>query len=206
MGTTNQGYQPHDRDISSFAAICLPWYVTQWLHTVVSTVEDRWRRTVAEGWAKWSLPNCVELLETAWLTLWAGHSEETRARTTHKGAVLSCFAAEAWSHAIRPRGFRVNFTVDSRTVDTAECRHKQHRTCSARVMNRPGPVCWKLKGQEGKGGSRLMHKILFYNKYISSLYMFRAPCVHRQEVKIVLYNLWYHHTCRWPSRARNGHL
>ena len=24
--------------------------------------------------------------------------------------------------------------------------------------------------------------------------MFRAPCAHRQEVKILLYNLWYHHT------------
>ena len=23
----------------------------------------------------------------------------------------------------------------------------------------------------------------------------------RQEAKIVLYNLWYHHTYRWPSRA-----
>ena len=44
---------------------------------------------------------------------------------------------------------------------------------------------------------------LFYNKLISCLYMFRAPCAHRQEVKIVLYILWYHHTYRWPSRARN---
>ena len=35
-----------------------------------------------------------------------------------------------------------------------------------------------------------------YNKFISCLYMFRAPCAHRQEVKIVLYNLWYHHTYR----------
>jgi len=35
---------------------------------------------------------------------------------------------------------------------------------------------------------------LFYNKLISYLYMFRAPCAHRQEVKIVLYSLWYHHT------------
>ena len=26
------------------------------------------------------------------------------------------------------------------------------------------------------------------------LYMFRAPCAHHQEVKIVLYSLWYHHT------------
>ena len=25
---------------------------------------------------------------------------------------------------------------------------------------------------------------------------------HRQEVKIVLYSVWYHHTCRWPSRAQ----
>ena len=35
---------------------------------------------------------------------------------------------------------------------------------------------------------------LYYNKFISCLYMFRAPCAHRQEVKIVLYSLWYHHT------------
>jgi hypothetical protein len=43
---------------------------------------------------------------------------------------------------------------------------------------------------------------LFYNKLISCLYMFRAPCAHRQEVKIVLYSLWYHHTYRWPSGAQ----
>ena len=35
---------------------------------------------------------------------------------------------------------------------------------------------------------------LFYNKFISCLYMLRAPCAHRQEVKIVLYSHWYHHT------------
>jgi len=39
-----------------------------------------------------------------------------------------------------------------------------------------------------------MHKILLYNKFISCLYTFRAPCAHRQEVKTVLYSLWYHHT------------
>ena len=43
---------------------------------------------------------------------------------------------------------------------------------------------------------------LFYNKFISCLYMFQAPCAHRQEVKIVLYSLWYHHTYRWPSCAQ----
>ena len=29
-----------------------------------------------------------------------------------------------------------------------------------------------------------------------------STLAHRQEVKIVLYSLWYHHTCSWPSRAQ----
>ena len=37
-----------------------------------------------------------------------------------------------------------------------------------------------------------MHKFLFYNKFIICLYMFRALCAHPQEVKIVLYSIWYH--------------
>jgi len=32
--------------------------------------------------------------------------------------------------------------------------------------------------------------------------MFRALCAHHQEVKIVLYNIWYHQNCRWPSGAQ----
>jgi len=32
--------------------------------------------------------------------------------------------------------------------------------------------------------------------------MFRVLCAHHQEVKILLYNIWYHPTCRWPSRAQ----
>ena len=47
-----------------------------------------------------------------------------------------------------------------------------------------------------------MHKILFYNKFIKCLYMFRALCVHQREVKIVLYSIWYHDTCRWQSGAQ----
>ena len=46
-----------------------------------------------------------------------------------------------------------------------------------------------------------MHNF-FYNKFMSCLYMFRAPRAHRQEVKIVLYSLLYHHTYRWPSGAQ----
>jgi len=33
--------------------------------------------------------------------------------------------------------------------------------------------------------NQLDSQILFYNKFIS--------CAHRQEVKTILYNLWYHH-------------
>jgi len=47
-----------------------------------------------------------------------------------------------------------------------------------------------------------MHKILFCNKFIIYVYTFRALCAHQQEVKIVLYSIWYHHTCRWLSRAQ----
>ena len=37
----------------------------------------------------------------------------------------------------------------------------------------------------------LMHKILFYNNFSKCLYMFRALCADHQEVKIVLYSIWY---------------
>jgi len=47
-----------------------------------------------------------------------------------------------------------------------------------------------------------MHKILFYKKFIKYLDMFQALCAHHQEVKIVLYSIWDHHTCRWPSSAQ----
>ena len=42
----------------------------------------------------------------------------------------------------------------------------------------------------------------FTISFISCLYMFRALCAHHQEVKIVLYSIWYHHTCRWPPGAQ----
>jgi len=32
-----------------------------------------------------------------------------------------------------------------------------------------------------------------------------STCADRQEVKIVLYSLWYHHIYRWPSRAQPVH-
>ena len=48
---------------------------------------------------------------------------------------------------------------------------------------------------------QLNAQILFYNNFIIFLYMFWALCDHHQEVKIVLYSIWYHHTCRWPSQC-----
>ena len=35
---------------------------------------------------------------------------------------------------------------------------------------------------------------MFYNKFIIFLCMFRALCADHQEIKIVLYSIWYHHT------------
>ena len=32
---------------------------------------------------------------------------------------------------------------------------------------------------------------------------FEHYCAHHQEVRIVLYSLWHHHTYRWPSGANN---
>jgi len=39
-----------------------------------------------------------------------------------------------------------------------------------------------------------MHKFFFYNEFIIYLYMFRALCAHHQEVKTVLYSIWYQYT------------
>jgi len=49
-----------------------------------------------------------------------------------------------------------------------------------------------------------MSKILFYNKFIICLYMFRALCAHHQEVSIVFYSIWYHHTetSEWSKIAK----
>jgi len=47
-----------------------------------------------------------------------------------------------------------------------------------------------------------MHKILFYNKFIIFLYMFRAPCTHHQEVKLYYTASGIITLCRWPSGAQ----
>jgi len=54
------------------------------------------------------------------------------------------------------------------------------------IMNEQFKSSWQL--------TNLLHKFLFYNKFIIFLYMFRALCAHHREVKIVLYSIWYHHT------------
>ena len=53
---------------------------------------------------------------------------------------------------------------------------------------------WKLKQKFILVINQLDAQNLFYNNFISRLYMFRAPCARRHEVKIVLYSIWYHHT------------
>jgi len=45
---------------------------------------------------------------------------------------------------------------------------------------------------------------LFHNKFYFMPLHVSSTCAHHQEVKIALHSLWYHHTYRWPSRARDG--
>jgi len=42
--------------------------------------------------------------------------------------------------------------------------------------------------------------LVFYNKFIICLYMFRALCAHHQEVKIVLYSIGCHHIFKLLAR------
>jgi len=57
-------------------------------------------------------------------------------------------------------------------------------------------------------------KLVFYSStsinscfIISLLYAsthFERFCAHHQDGKIVLYGIWYHHTCKWPTIAQDG--
>ena len=44
------------------------------------------------------------------------------------------------------------------------------------------------------GQTTFKQKILFYNKFIMYLYMFRVLCDHHQEVNIELYSNCYRHS------------
>ena len=50
--------------------------------------------------------------------------------------------------------------------------------------------------------TNLMHKIIFHNKFYFMPLHVSSTCAHHQEVKIALHSNWYHHSYRWPSRAR----
>jgi len=56
----------------------------------------------------------------------------------------------------------------------------------------------------------VINQINAQNVFIISL-LYDSTCfehcfAHHQVVKIVLYSIWYHQSCRWPSGAPDGHL
>ena len=51
-----------------------------------------------------------------------------------------------------------------------------------------------------------MHKFFFIISLLYSSTCFEHYCAHHQEVIIVLYSIWYRHTCKWPSGAHVVHL
>ena len=82
-----------------------------------------------------------------------------------------------------------------------------HRSVNIRILDKklfipvPPPkhsVCVYLNINQPDALNFIMS--LFHASTVSS------KSAYRQEAKIVLYSLWYHHTYRWPSRARDGHL
>jgi len=72
----------------------------------------------------------------------------------------------------------------------------RQRTFSCLLM-----FCWPCISVQFQKLTNLMHKFLFYNKCIICLHMFRALCAHHQEVKIVLYSIWYCHTLQVAVRC-----
>ena len=54
------------------------------------------------------------------------------------------------------------------------------------------------------GINQLNAQFLVLNKFIICLYTFRELCAHNQKAKTVLYSIWYHHSCRWPSVVTGG--
>jgi len=44
---------------------------------------------------------------------------------------------------------------------------------------------------------------LLYSKFYFMPLHVSSTFTHHQEVKIALHSLWYHHTYRWQSRARD---
>ena len=55
-------------------------------------------------------------------------------------------------------------------------------------------ICWFININQ-------LDALNFYNKFISSLHMFRAHVLIVRRAKIVLYSLWYHHTYRCEFSA-----
>ena len=57
-----------------------------------------------------------------------------------------------------------------------------------------------LVSSHSVGGRSVYRNSCFIIRFLYSSTCFEHYCAHHQEVKIVLYSIWYH-TCRWPSGA-----
>ena len=65
-------------------------------------------------------------------------------------------------------------------------------------------LCFADSASQYNLSNNLMHKILFYNKFIICLYVFRALCAHHQVVKIVLYIIWCYVAVLCTGRSPTG--
>ena len=77
---------------------------------------------------------------------------------------------------------------ENRAVDEIKWKNTLQADRSQMTIWRMRIACCITKATElSQQLTNLMHKFSFYNKFIVRLYMF-------QEIKIVLYSVWHHHT------------
>jgi len=84
--------------------------------------------------------------------------------------------------------------MDVLTVETC-------KTVNSAIWHQVGLSLFNYQ-DDARSNKHKMHKFLSYNKFIVCLYVFRTLYAHHQGVKTILYSIWYHYTCRWPSGAQ----
>ena len=110
------------------------------------------------------------------------------------------------------QGARLRSTIERRTIKTKKQRNERGEKTYSNRLALPKPRSARIFPSTPTTSAnfdvlltvhlsifiweinQLDAQNLFYNKFISCLYMFRALCAHHQEVKTVSYSIWYHHT------------
>ena len=118
-----------------------------------------------------------------------GANSKMRVFSTHKG-ILLCKQILYHNSVMIIRMFRLNtsrikiYNIFKNSIWNAQWTH-----CASDVKTSSVILVTKQINAQN----------LLYNKFVICLYMFRALLCSSAGGQIVLYSIWYRHTCRWPS-------